>query len=81
MRRLRIIWDLLFSYTYVVLTDKNATIYIPLMDLDKMQNQVILGSQKASLKEFRDRLTEVIKEHDRQTKLLQHRKRNSRNKV
>jgi hypothetical protein len=81
MHKLKSIWELIWSYSYVVLTDKNAVIHIPMMDPSKIQDIMILGSQKSSLKEFRYQLDEVIKEHDRQTKLLLHRKRNARNKV
>lgn len=77
MNKLRMVWQLLRSYSYVVLTDSNAVIHIPMMDIEKIQNVMILGSQTSSLKEFRDRLDEVIKEHDHQTKLLLHRRRNA----
>lgn len=81
MHKLKALWELLWSYSYIILTDKNATIHIPMMDVNKMQDIIILGAQKSSLKEFRYQLDGVIKEHDRQAKLLLHRKRNSRNKV
>lgn len=81
LNKLTLVYKLLRSVSYVVLTDTTAVVHIPMMDLEKIQNTIILGSQRASLQEFKDRLDEVIKEHDRQTKLLQHRKRSPRNRV
>lgn len=76
MDKLKLAYKFLRSTTYVLLTDKTSVIYIPMLDINNIQNTIILGSQKASLVEFRDRLNQVIKDHDAQTKLLLHQKRN-----
>lgn len=82
LNKLTLAYKLLHSVSYVVLTDSTAVVHIPpMLDPEKVQNVVILGSQSASLKVFRDRLNEVIKEHEHATKLLLHRKRSTRNKV
>lgn len=81
LNKLTLAYKLMRSVSYVVLTDEVAVVHIPMLDPEKVQNVVILGSQSASLKVFRDRLNEVIKEHEHATKLLLHRKRSTRNKV
>lgn len=82
LNKLVLAYKLLRSSSYVVLTDSTAIVHIPpLMNPENIQNTIILGSQSASLKVFRDRLNGVIKEHEHATKLLLHRKRSTRNKV
>lgn len=85
---------LLRSRTYVLLTDKEAVVSIPLADIDSFENQFLLSAQTASLQEFRSRLEDLIGEHEQAIQLLAHRKgqkplhkqgaqssKNTRNKV
>lgn len=71
--KLRIMFDILRSNSYVVLTDKNAVVSIPLMDMSKFTNVMLLSSQTAALLEFQARLTSLIAEHKQEIQLLKRR--------
>lgn len=74
MEKLSLIWDLLWSKAYVVLTNKRAVVSVPTMDIHKIENVLLLSAQQASLTEFYDRMGEALEEHSRQVELLTGRK-------
>ena len=61
--KLKWAYKLLRSNTYVVLTDKDSVVNIPLTKLDTFENIFLVSAQAASLKDFKNRLEGVIKEH------------------
>ena len=71
--KLRLMFDLLRSNSYVVLTDKSAVVSIPLMDMSKFTNIMLLSSQTIALSEFQTRLTSLIAEHKQEIQLLKRR--------
>lgn len=68
--KLKWAYRLLRTNTYVVLTDKESAVNIPLSSLDSFDNVFLLNAQQASLKEFRDRIEDVIHEHEEAVRLL-----------
>lgn len=64
--RLNIQWayKILRSTSFIVLTDKEATINIKGINPDKMKDIFVLMSQQSYLAQFKDRLEELIKAHD-----------------
>lgn len=73
--KLRSIFGIIRSESYVVLTDRDAVISIPMMDMSKFENILLLSSQTAALVEFQARLSDLIAEHEQEIKLLTNRKR------
>lgn len=84
VEKLKWAYKLLRSRSYVILTDKEAMVSIPLMDIEKFESQFLLGAQTASLLEFQTRLGDTIREHEEASRLLAHRqgvKRQAKEKV
>lgn len=57
-------WEVLRAKSFAVATDKGAYIHIPLHDPKKFTNIIMLSAQQSALVDFRDKLNEVIKEHE-----------------
>ena len=70
MDKLKWMYRLARTKTYVLATDKESVVSIPVIDLKAFDNILLLTSQKASLVEFHNRLGDLIKEHDKTVKLL-----------
>lgn len=64
---------LLKSNTFVILLDKTAVVNIPIVDVNKFENQLLLAGQTAALQEFKVRLEELISEHEEAIALLAYR--------
>ena len=74
INKLTWIYRLLRSRSYMIILDKESMVSIPVMDINKLENQFLLGAQTASLMEFKVRLEDVIREHEEAIRLLSHRK-------
>ena len=72
----KLVWAfrLLRSRSFVLLTDKQSVVMLPLADVNKMERLFIISSQTTSLYEFKERLEEVIDEHEQAAELLLRRK-------
>jgi len=55
-QKLKWVYRLLRSRTYIILLDKSAVVNIPLINIDSFENQFLLGAQTSSLNDFRSRL-------------------------
>ncbi len=66
--------SLLRSKTYVLLTDDKAVVSIPLVDMTKFDNILLLTAQAAALDEFQSRLADLALEHEQHVELLTNRK-------
>lgn len=75
MEKLGLMFSIMRSKSYVVLTDKKAVVQIPMIRPDSFENIMLLGAQGAALEEFYDRLGDVIKEHEEAVSLLSRRKK------
>lgn len=64
-------WRVFRSKTFIVLTDKEACINIPLEDPENIDDLMVLLSQQASLNMFKDKLEKVSDDHEEAVKLLQ----------
>lgn len=74
MKKLRILWYLLISKSYIVVTDKAAISQMPILDPYSLGDVVIVGAQALALKEIRDELDEIITEHKLVIKNMSRRK-------
>ena len=77
MTKSQIKWafKILRTKTFIILTDTEAVVQIPLHEVDTMESRFLLIAQQSSLKEFNRRLQGVIEEHERAIKLLKHREK------
>lgn len=66
-------FKVLRTKTFIILTDREAIVQVPMHGLEAMDNQFMLIAQQSSLKEFNNRLEEVISEHEQALRLLKHR--------
>lgn len=73
LKKLEWAYRLLRSRTYVVLTDKSAVVNIPLAKVDSFENSLLLAGQASSLATFKDKLEDLISEHEQAIRLLNHR--------
>lgn len=78
MQKLRWIWRILWSRTYVIQTDTGSVINIPILELDSLEDAFIIAAQKAMLEDFADKLEALIGEHNEATKLITFREENAR---
>jgi hypothetical protein len=78
MRKLLWAWRLLWTDTYVVLTDKAAVINVPSGDPDSYENIMLLAAQTAALQNFRFRLEDLVREHEEAVLLLTRRNEQKR---
>lgn len=63
MQKFKIVMSLIRSKAYVVLTETQAIVMIPLVDLSKFDNILMLSAQTSALVEFEEKLKALIKEH------------------
>lgn len=68
-------FKILRTKTFIILTDTEAVVQVPLHEVETMQSKFLLIAQQSSLKEFNRRLEEVIKEHEQAITLLKHREK------
>lgn len=71
--KIKWMWRVLRSKTFVVMTDRGAVVSIPLHDINTFENQLLMAAQAASLSDFKHRLEDLIGEHEDAIKLLSHR--------
>ena len=70
MEKLKLLWSLMRSKTYVVLTDTRAVVMIPLVDLKKFDSVLLLSAQTSALYSFREKLEALISEHEETVEML-----------
>lgn len=75
MEKLRTIIALIRSQTYIVLTDKESVMNLPLVEVDSFNNTVLLAGQNYALHEMKSRIEESIREHDTAIENLHRQKR------
>ncbi len=75
LQKIKWAYRILHSSAFVVLTDESSVIQIPLANLDTFQHSFILNAQTASLKEFHDRLGDLIDEYEQEMRLLHRREK------
>ena len=78
LQKIRFAWSLLWSKTYIISLDNKSVVQIPLIDITSIENSFILNAQAASLRVFRDKLGDLIDEHDQAIQLLAHREKNAK---
>lgn len=64
-------WRILNTDTYVVATDRYAVCSIETVDPYSIRTVVVLGAQRAAIEDLRDKLNELMAEHDKATLLLE----------
>jgi hypothetical protein len=70
LEKLKWMWRLLNSKTYLVLTDKASIVNIPLTRIDSFKNRFLLSAQTSALQEVYSRLGDLIREHEQAVELL-----------
>lgn len=73
LEKLKWMYKLTRTKSFVVLTDKESVVSIPLIDIEQIENSFIISAQAAVLMDFKQRLEGVIGEHEDAIKLLAHR--------
>lgn len=71
--KLKWAYRLLFTRTFVILTDKSAAVSIPIVDPNAFESILLLTAQTHALMEFKSRLEDLIGEHEEAVKLLSRR--------
>ncbi len=79
-RRMQWAWRLLWTRTYVVLTDTSAVINVPAEDPDSFDNIMLLAAQTAALQNFKFSLEDLVREHEEAVQLLTRRNEQKRAK-
>lgn len=62
--KIKLAYQLFNTNTYILMTDKISVMSMPLVDVDAFSNTVLLSGQNYALHEMRNRIDEVIREHD-----------------
>lgn len=73
MSKAKLILNLARSKSYVVLTEKQSVINIPMLNPKNIKDYVLLASQTASLDAFYTRLGELVKDHKTRLKIMESR--------
>jgi hypothetical protein len=71
-------WRVLRSKTFVVLTDTNAAVYLPLANPDEFSDLMMLKQQRAVFTLFTDEFKKIEKAHNDAVKLLLHKEKNGK---
>lgn len=71
--KMKWVYRLLRSRTYVLLLDKGCVVNIPLTNINSFESTLLLSAQTAALYEFKSRLEGLIGEHEDAITLLAHR--------
>lgn len=68
LKNIQMAWYVLWSKSYIVVTDRLGANHIPYIDPLIMEDVLVLSAQRTVLREMRDRLDDMIKEHDLRVK-------------
>lgn len=71
MEKIKLVWGLLRSKTYVVITDKVSVISLRMRNPKAFKSQMALLLQTAALQDFHEKLGELIEEHNQAVESLQ----------
>lgn len=63
MNKIKYLWYLAIAKSYMLVTDRMGTIDVPYVDPYTLKSVMIIGAQQAALEDMRDKLDEIIKEH------------------
>ena len=74
LQKIKWAYRLLRTDSYVVLTDKQSVINLPIVDGDRIEDIVLMKVQIASLEDFSQKLLALIRGYKDAERLLMHRK-------